>query len=549
VESVPGWDRVTDVAVVGSGGAALVAATLAADGGADVLVLERAEQVGGTTAVSGGVVWVPCNRHMAGLGVADSRDEALAYIRRLSKGSEPDPSLLEVFVDSAPEMMAYLERATPLRMVPTRGFRDYYSAYGVPGAKPQGRSLEPVPFPVGKELPEWRERLASRIGMPTLGAYTTLEEDLSGAPPDAAVIARREAEDIRPKGAALVGALVRGLVDRGVDLWLGCRARDLVQDGGAAIGVRCERRGAGRRIGARRGVVLACGGFEWDRELVRAHVGYELHPVSPPHNTGDGLRLSLQAGAQLANMGSYWGTGAMYDPGVVRDGSPLALFDVARGMPGTLIVNQDGRRFVNEAVPYNDFPRAFGTFDPLRLDFANRAPAWQIFDHALKEAIPMLSIRPGEPAPAWLAQGASLRELAARIGVDPDALDETVRRFNAHAARGEDPEFRRHELGLQRALPPRPLGAPPFYALAIYPGTLGTNGGPRIDADGRVLRPDGSPVPGLYAAGNTAASAFGWAYPSGGGTLANALTFGYRAGRHAAAQPRRALPGRVAPPA
>jgi succinate dehydrogenase/fumarate reductase flavoprotein subunit len=534
------WDRVADVVLVGSGAAALAAAVRASGDGADVLILEKAEQIGGTTAVSGGSVWVPCNRQMAELGVTDSREEALAYIRHLSKGSEPDASLIEVFVDTAPEMMARLEASTPLRMVPTRGFRDYYSAYGVPGARPEGRSLEPVPFPVGKELPAWRDRLASRIGMTTLGAYTTLEEDLSGRA-DPAEIARRQAEDIRPKGAALVGALFKGLLDRGVDTLLATRARELVLADGAVRGVRCEREGAGPRIGARRGVVLACGGFEWNRELVRAHVGYELWPVTPPNNVGDGLLLAMQAGAQLANMGSYWGTGAMLDPTVLRDGEPVPQFDVARGMPGTLIVNQDGRRFVNEAVPYNDFPRAFGTFDPLRVDFATRAPAWQVFDQRVKEAMPILSIRPGEPAPAWVAQGRSVRELAERIGVDPDALEATLRRFNEHAARGQDPDFRRHELGLQRAVPPRPLDAPPFYALAIYPGTLGTNGGPRIDRDGRVLRPGGEPVPGLYAAGNTAANAFGWAYPSGGGTLANAMTFGYRAGRHAAAQPPRAL--------
>jgi succinate dehydrogenase/fumarate reductase flavoprotein subunit len=529
------WDRVADVVIVGSGAAALAAAVPAARDGADVLILEKAEQIGGTTAVSGGSVWVPCNRQMAELGVADSREEALAYIRHLSKGSEPDASLIEVFVDTAPEMMAQLEASTPLRMVPTRGFRDYYSAYGVPGALPEGRSLEPVPFPVGKELPAWRDRLASRIGMTTLGAYTTLEEDLSGRA-DPAEIARRQAEDIRPKGAALVGALFKALLDRGVDTLLATRARELVLAAGTVRGVRCEREGAGLRIGARRGVVLACGGFEWNRELVRAHVGYDLWPVTPPNNVGDGLLLAMQAGAQLANMGSYWGTGAMLDPTVLRDGEPLPQFDVARGMPGTLIVNQDGRRFVNEAVPYNDFPRAFGSFDPLRVDFATRAPAWQIFDQRVKEAMPILSIRPGEPAPAWVAQARSVRELAERIGVDPDAVEATLCRFNEHAARGQDPEFRRHELGLQRAVPPRPLDAPPFYALAIYPGTLGTNGGPRIDRDGRVLRPGGEPVPGLYAAGNTAANAFGWAYPSGGGTLANAMTFGYRAGRHAAAR-------------
>src|SRR5512134_948004 len=176
------WDRIADVVVVGSGGAALTAAVLAADGGADVLVVEKGQQIGGTTAVSGGGVWVPCNAHMAEIGVADSREEALAYIRALSKGTEPDASLLEAFVDSAAEMITQLEKLTPLRMVPTRGFRDYYSPYGVPGAKPEGRSLEPVPFPVGAELPAWRDRLASRITMLTLGAYTTLEEDLSGRP-------------------------------------------------------------------------------------------------------------------------------------------------------------------------------------------------------------------------------------------------------------------------------------------------------------------------------------------------------------------------------
>jgi succinate dehydrogenase/fumarate reductase flavoprotein subunit len=288
-------------------------------------------------------------------------------------------------------------------------------------------------------------------------------------------------------------------------------------------------------------VVLAAGGFEWNRELVQAHIGYELHPVTPPHNTGDGLLLALQAGAQLANMGSYWGTGVMYDPDVAQDGRPIAQFDQARGVPGSLIVNSHGLRFVNEAVPYNDFPRAFGSFDPVRVDFANRAPAWQIFDHRLKEAMPILSLQPGKPPPDWVAHAPTLRELAVRIGLDPAVLEATVERFNAHAARGTDPDFERHRVGLQRAVPPRPLDVPPFYAIPIYPGTLGTNGGPRIDADARVLHRAGGAVPGLYAAGNTAANAFGWAYPSGGGTLGNAMTFGYRAGRHAAAQPRRSL--------
>ena len=536
------WDRVADVIVVGSGGAALVAATLAADGGCDVLVLEKAQQIGGTTAVSGGGVWIPCNHHMAKLGVADSREEALAYIRALTRGSEPDAALLPVYVDGAREMIAYLEAHTPLRMFPTARFTDYYAPYGVPGAKPQGRSLEPVPFPVGAQLAAWKDKLASRITMATLGGNTTLEEDLSGKPVDAAVIERRQREDVRTKGAALVGALFKGLLDRGVATELGVRVRELVLEGGAVVGVRAEREGRALRIAARRGVVLACGGFEHDAELVKAHIGFALHPLSPPNNVGDGLLLAQQAGAALANLASFWGSGVMYDPTVIGDdGKPVAQFDVARGMPGSLIVNQAGVRFVNEAVPYNEFSRAFGTFDPLQLDYANRAPAWQIFDHGLKETLPMLSMKPGAPPPAWVAHAPTIRELAVRIGLDASTLDATVTRFNQHAARGEDPDFQRHRIGFQRVLKPRPLERAPYYALAIWPGALGTNGGPRIDADGRVAKAGGGHVPGLYAAGNAAANAFGWAYPSGGGTLGNGMTFAYRAGQHVATRPRREL--------
>jgi len=536
------WDRVVDVVVAGSGGAALVAATLARDGGAEVLVLEKAERVGGTTAVSGGGVWVPCNAHMAELGVADSRAEAVAYIRALTKGSEPDPALIDVYVDTAAEMISYLEAHTPLRMFATANFTDYYLPYGVPGAKRQGRSLEPVPFAVGARLAEWRDTLASRITMATLGGHTTLEEDLSGKPVDASEIERRKREDIRPKGAALIGALFRGLLDRGVAVELATRVRELVLADGAATGVVCERAGKRERIGARQGVVLACGGFEHNAELVRAHIGYALHPLSPPNNVGDGLLLAQQAGAALANLGSYWGSGVMYDPTVLGDdGKPAAQFDVARGMPGSIVVNQAGQRFVNEAVPYNEFPRAFGSFDAVQVDYANRAPAWQLFDHKLKELMPMLSMKPGEPPPEWVACAPTIRELALRIGIDANALAASVARFNEHAARGEDPEFRRHEIGFQRVAKPRPLDTPPYYALAIWPGALGTNGGPRIDADARVARAGGGVVPGLYAAGNTAANAFGWAYPSGGGTLGNGMTFGYRAGRHISQQPRRAI--------
>jgi succinate dehydrogenase/fumarate reductase flavoprotein subunit len=540
IQTLPSkWDEVADVVVIGSGGAALCAATLAADAGARVIVLEKAAWVGGTTALSGGVIWVPRSAQMRAAGFEDSRADALAYARRLAMGGEPDPAVLDAVIDAAPEMVAYLEAHTPLRMMLVPDFPDYYIAYDVPGKKKDGRAVEPVPYPVGSALPGWAEKLPRRGNLMSLGSYTTLAEDLGRVPRDEAEIARRAAADVRPKGAALIGALLRGLLDRGVEVRLEAPARELVMADGAIVGVACERAGARSLVGARRGVILACGGFEWNREMVAAFVGHALYPVSPPSNTGDGHRMAMEAGAALANMRSYWGTGAMLDPGIERDGEPVPQFDAARGATGTLIVNRRGVRFVNENVPYNDFPRAFGAFDPSRLEFPNTPPAWMIFDQRVKDSVPILSIEPGKPAPAWVPRGATVRELAGKLGIDPDVLAATVERFNTHAARGVDPDFGR-EIGFQGS-PLGPLGDGPYYAVAIYPGTLGTNGGPRVDVHARVCSARGGVIDGLYAAGNTAANAFGWAYPSGGGTLCNAFSLGYLAGRHAASRAPRAL--------
>src|SRR5688572_6859663 len=210
-------------------------------------------------------MWLPNNHLMAASGIADSRDDAVAYVTRLANGHEHDPALIETFVDTAPEMLAYLEQHTPLRMAVVPNFPDYYFAYDVPGKRHGGRSVEPVPYAVGTELPAWRERLVTRGTLMSLGAVTTLGEDFS-APDDAlrAELARREAEDVRTKGAALIAMLFKGLLDRGVEVTLGTAARELVMVEGAVCGVRCEQAGGAQIIGARKGVVLACGGFEWN---------------------------------------------------------------------------------------------------------------------------------------------------------------------------------------------------------------------------------------------------------------------------------------------
>ena len=540
---VPAWDRVVDVVVVGSGGAALTAATMAHDGGAEVLILEKADMIGGTTAVSGGAAWLPGNHLMEKAGISDSREDALAYLRRVTGGREPDPEMLEVYVDTAPEVLRYLEDHTPLRthICP---LPDYYWPWGVPGSRPMpARSVEADPYPVGSELPGWSTKLVKRGTLMSLGGATTLTEDLMPQTPELlAELQRREAEDVRPKGAALIARLFRGLLERGVEVLLETPARSLVIGArGEVTGVRAERDGRSWLVGARKGVVLACGGFEWNPELVKAHIGYDVKPLSPPNNVGDGLTMATQAGARLANLDSYWGTPAMFDPEITRDGEMVPQFEWGRGAPSSIVVNRKGLRFANEALPYNDFPKAFGQYDPQSVEFPNQGPGFLIFDATVRASQRILSMFPGQPDPDWVACAETIGELAERIGVDRASLEATVDRYNDHARRGEDPDFRRHEVGLMAPGRVAPIEQPPFYAVEIHPGALGTNGGPQIDRDGQVRRSGGGVVEGLYAAGNTAANVFGWAYPSGGGTIGNGMVFGFRAGRHAAAQPSRTV--------
>ncbi|HEU5307249.1 MAG TPA: FAD-binding protein [Acidimicrobiia bacterium] len=537
------WDQIVDVVIVGSGGAALTAATLAHDQGAEVLVVEKADMLGGTTAVSGGGVWLPGNHKMAEAGIDDSRGDALAYIRRVAAGSEPDPDQLEVFVDTAPEVLRYLEDHTPLS-THISPLPDYYWPWGLPGQRAvPARCVEADPYPVRTELPDWADRLVSRGTLMSLGKATTLTEDLLPPTPElAAELERREREDIRPKGAALVARLFKGLLERGVETWMEAPARELVTDErGAVVGLVVDRGGQTVRVGARKGVVLACGGFEWNPELVRAHIGYDVKPLSPPNNVGDGLTMAADVGAHLTNLNSYWGTPVMFDPEISRDGELVPQFEWGRGAPASIVVNGKGRRFANEALPYNDFPKAFGVYDPDAIEFPNAAPAFLVFDRTVRDGQRILSMEPGGPEPDWVHRADTIAELAEQIGVEPAALEATVARYNEHAREGLDPDFRRNERGLMSPGQVAPIEQAPFYAVEMYPGTLGTNGGPQIDADGRVLRRGGGVVDGLYAAGNTAANVFGWAYPSGGGTLGNALVFGYRAGRHVGARSARSI--------
>jgi len=491
------------VAVIGSGASGLAAALAAANGGAKVTVFEREPKFGGTTALSGGNAWLPGH---AGLP-DDSAELGLTYLRELSLG-DSDDGLLQVFAREAGPTAARVERETAMRLqaIP---YCDYHAER--PGGREQGgRTLEPVPYD-----PSEKTAGLVREAPNVTGPITYVE--LATGEYDRAELQRRSEQGTLTLGRALVAGLLDACVEAGVDL----RANERVR----------ERPDADA-------VVIATGGFERDSALAKAFLrGPMLAPVGAPGAQGDGLRMAMGAGAALGCMSEAWWCPAISIPGETIDGAPMfRLILTERARAGSLIVDSTGRRFVNEAQNYNDLGRALQDFDPARFAFRH-VPAWLIFDGTYRETYRLGPLSRRDPDPEWLATAPDLAGLAKQIDVAPATLEATVARFNDGAARGEDPDFGRGSYPYDRFIGEvGPLERGPYYALRVLPGCLSTKGGPRTDADGRIRAiEDGAPIPGLYAAGNAAASAFGLAYPGAGGTLGPALVFGFRAGDAAAA--------------
>jgi len=533
-----------DVVVVGSGAAALAAAIVAHDAGAEVAVLEKSEEIGGTSAVSGGVLWMPGNHHAFATPAERADDAARArdYVHALARMTDaptPDDSLVNAFVANAGDALAVLEGTTPLRTAAIDGLSDYHFDDELPGVAGPGRSVEPVPYAAGDQLGEWAPRVARRGTLLSLGAVTTLGEDLQRPTVGLAdELERRAADDVRTKGAALVAMLLRGVLDRGIRVETGAGAVELVAAHGGVGGVVVQRRAGRSAVDARRGVVLGCGGFEWNRALVRELVGYDVEPLTPPNNVGDGLAMALAIGAAHSQLHTYWGQPAMFDPTITRDGALVPQFEWARGAASSFVVDHTGARFANEALPYHEFARRIAERGAAPGAPRESRRAWLIFDEAVQRRLRILSVLPGDEPPDWFAPAATAGDLAQRIGVPPAALTRSLDRFNEHATRGEDPDFARTAAGMTGPGRVAPLTAP-FFALALHPGTIGTNGGLQTDASARVRHADGGVIEGLYAVGNTAASPLGDVYPGAGSTLGPAVTFATLAGRHAAARVRR----------
>ncbi|MET0547426.1 MAG: FAD-dependent oxidoreductase [Caulobacterales bacterium] len=532
------WTESADVVVIGSGSAGMSAALSAHEAGSKVLVLERSQKLGGTSAVSGGLPWVPNNHHMHEVGCADSREEALTYLRRLSAG-KMDDALCETFVDTAPGVIKFLEDKTDLEFVALT-IPDYHPEFE--GGK-VGRSLTAKLFAAG-ELGALRPALRMSPHFPIPVSLADVSDGKTNLL-DPAMIADRMARDLVGTGHALMAGLIKAVQDRGIPMKLGVRARDLVIENGTVVGLLCEQDGKSIRIGARRGVIIASGGFEWNEDLLKTYVfGPTPAPLSPPFNEGDGLRMAINAGAELGNMSEAWYHASMRIPGEEYEGRQLnRLTSAERHSPGAIIVNAKGQRFVNEALSYHDVCHAMRMLDPLKFDFPNER-AWVVVHQGYMDRYTFLTRMPGDPVPRWITQAPTIAELAQKIGVDADGLQATIARFNANAAQGTDPDFHRGESAYDRYYGDRdregafqtlgPLDQGPFYACELRIGTIGTRGGPRVNSRAEVLASGGGIVPGLYAAGNAMASFTGMSYPGAGGTIGPALTFGHIAGQSAA---------------
>ena len=537
-----------DVVVVGSGAAGMTAALTAAHHGLTSVVIEKAATFGGSTARSGGGLWIPGNEVLRRAGVADTPEQARAYLTYVVAGHAAD-ARQRALLEHGPAMLDLVRRQTPLEFTWVPGYADYYPE--APGGLAAGRSIEPVPLD-GRVLGPDLATLSPPYLPAPPGVIITQRDyrwlSLGPRHPRAMLAGARvagraaRARLLRQRplsmGQALAAGLRAGLRGRDVPVWLGTPMTGLCVRDGRVTGVEVTRDGQPAVITARRGVLLAAGGFERNGEMRRQ---YQRGPVDPAWttgaagNTGDAIRAGQAAGGALDLMDDAW-----WGPSIPLPSGPFFCL-AERSLPGCLLVNAAGQRFVNECAPYVD---AVHAMYEAHSEESPAIPSWLILDQRYRRTYVFAGLTPGRPFPRrWYAAGVvfragTLTELAGQAGIDAAGLAKTVARFGEFAQAGHDADFRRGESAYDRYYgDPRvrpnpnlaPLATPPYYAVRIVPGDLGTKGGLVTDERARVLRADGSCVPGLYAAGNASAAVMGHSYAGAGATIGPAMTFGYLA--------------------
>ena len=555
-----------DALVVGSGCAGMSAAVTAGHGGLNVLIVEKEPRFGGTTARSGGWLWIPGTSLAKDWGIQESPEQARTYLRH-EAGNSFDAARVDAFLTKGPEAVDFFTGKTALRFDMPLTFPDYHAE--APGGAQGGRSMVTRPFDghelgprlrdIGSPLPE-----LTVFGM-MLGSgkeiihFMRATKSLVSAFYVAKRLSRHALDVMRygrgmtlTNGNALAGRLAKSVFDLDIPLWLSSPVRELIVEGGAVRGAIVERDGKPVRVIAKRGVVLACGGFPHDVErrkamFPHAPTGQEHFSPGPTGNSGDGLRLAEAAGGRIED--SLPNAAAWVPVSVTtrKDGSKGVMpHFIDRAKPGVIAVMRDGARFANEGNSYHDFVQEMmKAAKP-----GEEISAFLLCDHrALRKY--GLGCVPPFPMPlrhhlktGYLKRGETLAELAANAGIDAKGLEATVEAFNATAANGQDPAFGKGSRAYNRyqgdALHgPNPCIAPikdgPFYAIKMVIGDLGTYAGIRTDENARALDANGQPIAGLYAVGNDMASIMGGNYPGAGITLGPALTFGYIAGKHIAA--------------
>jgi 3-oxosteroid 1-dehydrogenase len=557
------WDKIVDVLVVGSGNGGMTAALCCYEMGAkDVLVIEKGEKYGGTSATSGGGIWVPCSHYSIAAGAQDSLAEAREYLRQTIPPESVDPALLDAYLESGPEMLRFLHDRTRVRYESLAHYPDYYT--DLPGSRQGHRSHEPAPVMMDELGPEAANllpvhpmmRFLGRIGVTQVEAQVMavqmkgwknlLGRMLWDYVTDFPWRFRNRLGRRLTCGSAGIARLRLSMMDRNIPLWRDAALVALIGDGDKVEGAVVDYAGKRLHIRAMRGVILAAGGFEKNQVM---REDYLPKPTSTawsagvPTNTGDAIRAGLAVGARFRAVDGAWWVTNMCVPG--EDAPRLAIME--KSYPGAITVNAQGRRIANESQNYMAYMKE--AFAKHAAEHPS-APLYMVFDANFRKKYlvgPLMksSFRPDFMLPkiyyekGFLAKSKTIAGLAQSMGIDAAGLEETVAAMNAYARTGKDLEFGRGDSAYDRyygdpAVLPNPclgpIDTPPFYAVRMELGDFGTHAGLDTDIDARVLDQSGRPIPGLYAVGNTAAAILP-TYPGPGSTLGPAMTFAYRAAR------------------